>query len=239
MGVQAYVTICMELIHFTEIMSWIKTNNDWPSFHSYQNLSKKIPSLNIGYVALTVEDRCHPLEGFVWSQARVLSNGEFQEEYGKTHGEQHDDVRYQECSCNTPHHLQVRSPELLHSVYRHPPTYAIWDLGYFKNIKMYFLNSRRIFPAAFKAQWDEGGGRILLGDNTSRWTVMLMPIRFQYFGVWIRFQYFGVWISTGLPWMYIHSWPYVGYTQFLLAQNLIFAEPSGTQLLRESRSVSK
>ena len=72
-----------------------------------------------------MEDRCHPLEGFVRSKARVLSNGEFQEEYGKTHGEQHDDVRYQECPCNTPRHLQIRSPELIHSEYRHPLTYAI------------------------------------------------------------------------------------------------------------------
>jgi len=31
-----------------------------------------------------------------------------------------------------------------------------------------------------KAQWDEGGGRILLGDNTGRGAVMLLTIRFRW-----------------------------------------------------------
>jgi len=31
----------------------------------------------------------------------------------------------------------------------------------------------------------EGGGRILLGDNTSAWAVMLRPFSFQCAGVWI------------------------------------------------------
>jgi len=30
-----------------------------------------------------------------------------------------------------------------------------------------------------KAQWDKGGGRILLGNNTDDSAVMLRPIRFQ------------------------------------------------------------
>jgi hypothetical protein len=47
-----------------------------------------------------------------------------------------------------------------------------------------------IFLAEMKAQRDEGGGRILLGDNTSRGAAMLQLIRFQCAGVWI---------STGLP----------------------------------------
>ena len=34
-----------------------------------------------------------------------------------------------------------------------------------------------------KAQWDEGGGRILLGDNTGGGAVMLRPITFQSVGV--------------------------------------------------------
>jgi hypothetical protein len=33
------------------------------------------------------------------------------------------------------------------------------------------------------AQWDGGGGRILLGDITSGWEAMLQPIRFQCVGV--------------------------------------------------------
>jgi hypothetical protein len=46
-----------------------------------------------------------------------------------------------------------------------------------------------------KAQCDEGGGRILLGDNTGGGAVMLKSIRFQSFGVWI---------SSGLPCIYIY-----------------------------------
>jgi hypothetical protein len=41
------------------------------------------------------------------------------------------------------------------------------------------------FLEKMKAQSDEGGGRIMLGDNTGCWTVMLLPIRFQCFGGWI------------------------------------------------------
>jgi hypothetical protein len=41
-----------------------------------------------------------------------------------------------------------------------------------------------------KAQSDEGGGRILLGDNTGGRVIMLRPI-------W--FQCVGVWTSTALP----------------------------------------
>jgi len=43
-------------------------------------------------------------------------------------------------------------------------------------------------------QGSDYGGRILLGDNTDRGTVMLRPIRFQ--GV-------RVWISTGLIFIYM------------------------------------
>lgn len=50
-----------------------------------------------------MKDRCHSLEGLVGSQARVLSDDEFQEEYGKSHGEQHDDIWHQESSCNIVH----------------------------------------------------------------------------------------------------------------------------------------
>jgi len=46
-----------------------------------------------------------------------------------------------------------------------------------------------------KAQADEGGGRILLGDSTGGGAVMLWPIRLQRVGVWI---------STGIPCIYIH-----------------------------------
>lgn len=46
------------------------------------------------------------------------------------------------------------------------------------------------FLVKMKAQSDESGGRIMLGDNTDVWTVMLRPVTFQYFAVWT---------STGFP----------------------------------------
>jgi hypothetical protein len=47
-----------------------------------------------------------------------------------------------------------------------------------------------------KAQWDEGGGRILLGDNTGGQVVT--P------GL-IRFLWFGVWVLVGLPFIRIYA----------------------------------
>lgn len=49
-------------------------------------------------------------------------------------------------------------------------------------------------------QWDEGGWRILLGDNTGGGAVMMLPVRFQCAGGWI---------STELLCIYTCSWPYV------------------------------
>ena len=47
-----------------------------------------------------------------------------------------------------------------------------------------------------KAQSQEDGGRILLGDNTGGEDSTLRQIRFQGFGVWV---------STGIHSTYIHS----------------------------------
>jgi hypothetical protein len=44
-------------------------------------------SLNDNSFAITMKDGCYPLEGLVRSQARILSDGEFQEEDRQTHGE--------------------------------------------------------------------------------------------------------------------------------------------------------
>ena len=41
------------------------------------------------------------------------------------------------------------------------------------------------YVVGMRAKLDEGGGRILLGDNTGGRAVMLRPIRFQCVGVWI------------------------------------------------------
>jgi quinol-cytochrome oxidoreductase complex cytochrome b subunit len=51
-----------------------------------------------------------------------------------------------------------------------------------------------------KAQWDEGSGRILLGDNTGGGAVMLQPIRFQCVGVCF---------SLGLFSVCMYRWPYI------------------------------
>jgi hypothetical protein len=70
-----------------------------------------------------------------------------------------------------------------------------------------------IFPAGMKAQWDECGRRILLGDNTGRQLVTLRPIRAQCINVWISY-----WLCC----IYTHSWPHV-YSIIRLAQNSIWA----------------
>jgi len=53
-----------------------------------------------------------------------------------------------------------------------------------KNRKASFLKCVDISTAGMKAQWDEGDGRILLGDNIGCVAVLLRPIRFRCAGVW-------------------------------------------------------
>jgi hypothetical protein len=67
------------------------------------------------------------------------------------------------------------------------------------------MRHNRIFgsnfsPAVMKAECDNGGGRILLGDNKGGGAVMLRAISFQYVGVCI---------STGLPFIFQYTWPHV------------------------------
>jgi hypothetical protein len=64
--------------------------------------------------------------------------------------------------------------------YRHSPTYALFVTV--KKGNSIFETSAEFFVAGVKAQWDEGGGGILLGDNTSGGVVMLRPIRLQWVG---------------------------------------------------------
>ena len=72
-----------------------------------------------------------------------------------------------------------------------------------------------------KAQWDERGGRRLLGDNTGGGAVTLRPIRLQCARV------------NSLAYTYIVDHM---YTRLRLAQNSTCARPSGRQLLRKSGS---
>jgi len=58
--------------------------------------------------------------------------------------------------------------------------------GKWKNCKSNVSEKRdEFFLAVIKTQWDEGDGRIPLGDNTGGGTVMLWPIRYQCVEVWI------------------------------------------------------
>jgi hypothetical protein len=69
----------------------------------------------------------------------------------------------------------------------------------------------KVLLAVMKAQWGDGGGRILLGDIIGDGAVMLRPIGFLCVGVWI---------STELPFMYTHiEFTTYIYTQFRLEQN--------------------
>jgi hypothetical protein len=63
--------------------------------------------------------------------------------------------------------------------------------------KFWKIRVERFLPG-IKAQWEEDGGSVLLGDNRGGWAPVLRPIRFQY--VQIR-------ISARVPCIYVHSWP--------------------------------
>ena len=94
-----------------------------------------------------------------------------------------------------------------------------------------FRTCVEIFLAEKKVHWDKDGGRILLGDNIRKGLggggVILLPIRFQCFEVWI---------SAALPFVHIYL-TICKYTEFILAQNSTYAWPSRTQPLRKSVSV--
>lgn len=61
------------------------------------------------------------------------------------------------------------------------------------------MHVKFLFLAGMTAQWDEGGGRVLMGNNIGGRAVMLWPIRFLYVGVWI---------SAGLPCIYLYNCQY-------------------------------
>lgn len=66
-----------------------------------------------------------------------------------------------------------------------------------RTLNKLFENALQFSLRGMKAQRDEGGGRILLGDNRGGGAVMVRPIRFQCDGVLI---------STGLPCICIYTW---------------------------------
>jgi hypothetical protein len=71
-----------------------------------------------------------------------------------------------------------------------------------KNKKKHFYTCAEFFIMEITAQWDKDGGRTLLGDNTCIRAIMLWPIMFQFFRVWI---------STCLPCIYIYNSSYVSF----------------------------
>jgi hypothetical protein len=50
---------------------------------------------------------------------------------------------------------------------------------------IYFETRAKFYFAGLKAQRDEGGGRIFLGDNIGSVAIMLIPRRSRCVGVWI------------------------------------------------------
>lgn len=74
------------------------------------------------------------------------------------------------------------------------------------------------FRVEIKVQWDEGGGRILLGDVTGGGAVMLPLNVFQFLGV----------LNLSEPPCIDSTYTLdIVYTQFRLAQNSYLARPSG------------
>jgi hypothetical protein len=59
-----------------------------------------------------------------------------------------------------------------------------------------FETSAELFLAEIKTEREEGGGRIVLGDNTGGGAVIVRSIRFRSIGIWF---------SAGLPCIYMHS----------------------------------
>jgi hypothetical protein len=57
----------------------------------------------------------------------------------------------------------------------------------------------KFFLPVMEAQWNEGGRRILLGDNTGNEAVLPRPIKYHYVGVRI---------SAGLPHTRAYIWPH-------------------------------
>ena len=55
----------------------------------------------------------------------------------------------------------------------------------------FLKREQKFLLAGMRAQQDDGGGRILLGDNTGVGAVMLRPIGFRCVGVWISVSLLG------------------------------------------------
>jgi hypothetical protein len=131
-------------------------------------------------------------------------------------------VRWLACNDSVLHKIHVSDWDmpcsilgLTLSVHRPSPTYiissyAISELRSLKKVKtkneITFMNWAEFSRAGRKAQWDEGGGRILLGDNIDGGEVMLLSIIFQYVGVWIATGLLCVFSGTYIcSWLCVHS----------------------------------
>ena len=68
-------------------------------------------------------------------------------------------------------------------------SYAISGVRSFQNVRIrngnIFWKGAEFFHAGMKAHWDEGGGRILMGDNTGGEAVTMWPVTFQCGWGWI------------------------------------------------------
>jgi hypothetical protein len=105
-----------------------------------------------------------------------------------------------------PHESKLLFIDYTHSPTEEISSKSISDLRiFFRKFKKWKSNiivkSAEFFLPGMKAQWDEGDGRILLGDNTDSRGFVLRPISFQSVGVRI---------STGLTFaIYIYIWPHL------------------------------
>jgi hypothetical protein len=82
-----------------------------------------------------------------------------------------------------------------------------------------------------RAQQGEGGGRILLGDNTGGEVVMLWPIRLQCAGVWVSAGLSFILTHTHIYiYIHTHTYIYVGDPKFprIVKKNLKFCPPRST-----------
>jgi hypothetical protein len=69
----------------------------------------------------------------------------------------------------------------------------------------FLKREQKFLLAGMRMQKDEGGGRILLGDNTGVGAVMLRPIRFRCVGVWFSVALLCSYIGTLYRWPHAYS----------------------------------
>ena len=108
-------------------------------------------------------------------------------------------ARYCDMKISSEHRIQTS--RLTGFSFTHFQVYVFWKKKAEENWNInVFENRATFFPSTNESAVKQGGGRILLGDNTGGGAVMMRPVRPQCAGGWI---------SSELLCLYTCSWPHV------------------------------